>query len=327
MYSLLLGLFQRIKRSADLIEAADVTYPATKAPITRPALGTIPLRELNAKLVTVPGSDRKILLVNSRMFEVSYIMSAVAAKLVSITDSEDGMVIDYNRTTILRNAAYGTDAAHVFVRAMSNLAGIPHNQMPGIVRNELALRGTLSNAMELFIVGHEYAHLILDHADANRDREAYDSADEMIADMLGLQLMLHAVGVIAPNGSLIEAMQPEAQIAMWGADFALTCMELNTKLMSLVRDNEWKSWPSIEELLAPRHADPSMRRMLLRLSIDYFLKGTNSMETRKMVYSLGDALRLGVFTLWENEHIHIQKLYDEHHKTLVHDNDAVPFNE
>jgi hypothetical protein len=177
-----------------------------------PTIGTLPVGLLNAKIISVPGAEDTLIIVNDEVFRLPYgisktVVQAVDFKIVDqhyvhiLADADQIKNYVGSHPDIVRNfqfvvLQYLHLAAHVLDEP------IPLDTQLGQVISQLYYG--LADAVEVFIVSHEYAHLVLEHAYQRQqalalpgnhtstvsvDEKVYSWKQELEADAYGFLIM------------------------------------------------------------------------------------------------------------------------------------------
>jgi hypothetical protein len=175
----------------------------------RPVVGYLRTGQLNAVSMRVPGPDGGYLvLFEDEMVRFANELGRVVAwALPRADDSPAGRVslrlsrdaVEQRITADPATAAWFTDLVVTYA-VTGSLAGAGGQNLPP---GYLNVGGMLSDALEYFVLGHEYAHIILGHLDTAASRQgvlpvaeaeaiAYSWNQELDADWLGMVLSINA---------------------------------------------------------------------------------------------------------------------------------------
>jgi hypothetical protein len=187
-----------------------------------PIIGTLPTRLVNARALHIPESGEQLLIFDSEMFNFVIFMSKSFAGAVSPTTQGDFAALDMRRQSVLQKLNDDPEVITRFREAVLAylIEGHFENVPPYSHEGQLAaFSNHLCTATELFIVGHEYGHLLHgDFSDKQRSvafvvegRESLefppDWSLEFSADVLGADLASMALQVGGDHrlGSFIGA--------------------------------------------------------------------------------------------------------------------------
>ncbi len=171
-------------------------------------LGTLPLQELNAFACDFE-NRQKLIVLNDGLFLFLYSMGRVISSFfskVSTNKQKDYMTFDFNEKNILSNLKTNKQGHIKFVEALTLYFVYQNLSISNIYYEKdenLYLSGILWDTAELFVVAHEYSHIILDHLSPKKktikrflddESNLYEIkrnwTDEYLADELALQLTM-----------------------------------------------------------------------------------------------------------------------------------------
>lgn len=202
-YSLLQGLFDEIKESAvHLSKDNQFTFPKSLT------YGTANIGTFTAFVADFDAEKDYLLLISDGLFTFANLMAKSIGMLTIQPDSEDGKYLKFcfeensirsalknNHDAIIRFADL------IFAYTISNHPGYAKQYTPDLTL--AAISGLLRHSFELFIIGHEYGHLLLNHLDITHPKvsdkkELIDTAlnnwyEEISADTLGAYLAIGAM--------------------------------------------------------------------------------------------------------------------------------------
>jgi hypothetical protein len=205
-------------------------------------LGTLPTGQVNAITVKVPDSEDYLVLFESQLFTFCLLMSkAITGAL--LTEEKEGKFFKFSTDEehwksmiasrpVIRERFYEVLVAYL-------VTGRPANAKPYFVpKNHEVIVSSLLTPMELFILGHEYGHVIGGHLEHSQlakrmissievDLTLQNWEQEFQADALGLQLALSA--------SIKEGY--DIGLSYWGADFFFKCVQLVERGLAILTDN------------------------------------------------------------------------------------------
>ena len=214
-YNIILKLSGEIDKAAN-----DAAIPVPSHPL----LGTLPIGQINAMTIRVPGTDEFVIIFDWQLFLFALLLSKAVVRALPLVSTEDGSFqirIDSDgirSRTDSDPSVVGRFLEVVMAYAVAGDPGFAPQYFPEPQYSLLAAR--LRDCMELFVMGHEYAHIILGHLTSangavlarmnNAEEVAYSWQQEYEADMLGANLMMRAEFAG-------ERVPPDH--SYWGADF------------------------------------------------------------------------------------------------------------
>ncbi len=260
----------------------------------RPMLGTLPTGQINAKTIRVPGTDEHIILFEWQLFLFALLLSKAVARALPLTPGEPGYINVSVDPNAIRQRIYSDPS--IEARFADVVLAYAVTGKPGLAEPYFAepLYGTLTvtllSCMELFVMGHEYGHIVLEHLTTTprnvrpRLNEAeeisYSWRQEYDADLIGLELMMR----VAEGQRKIPA-----NFSYSGADLFFTAIDIMDRAVSVLNGEE----ETARKLGS--HPPNRERRWLLRRMIPR-LAGKEAAEMI-LEYALG--VQDAVDVLWE----------------------------
>ncbi|MEV6632070.1 hypothetical protein AB0M54_15100 [Actinoplanes sp. NPDC051470] len=257
---------------------------------SRPRFGTLATGQVNAMTVAVPGGGHLVLLENELLTFANLICKAIVLACPA-TEAEDGWFgfsteapahLDEDDTAVVRFTetllAYLVDGRPA--AAPQYLLGSWRQQI---------VTSLLRDAVELFVVGHEYGHIIGGHLGSARLRSAgvvpveqvdYAWQQEYEADYIGVHL-----GVLAMR----EKIEVDADYAFCGFEIFFSALDIMDRAASLLQFGD----ESARRLGS--HPPSFDRRATLRDSAVRLVGGDESGHP----LGLGRAYAAVLDTLWE----------------------------
>jgi hypothetical protein len=169
LYGLLKDLIDEITSLPKKVEASTSDVPF-------PRFGTLPLQTVNAETIQIPGSDQSIIVVNQELFFFCFEMTKLALETVEIKRGADSMLsIDLSPDACIKRI---NENPYLFKRMCAllfefsgDVGALQHDN----ARAEYGdLPITITHAMELFALSHEYVHVVSKHDAVETD--AWDVA-------------------------------------------------------------------------------------------------------------------------------------------------------
>jgi hypothetical protein len=240
-YLLLVSLKSQIEQAV-----GDLNW---KLPLS-PQVGTLPTGSVNAAACPVPNSDELLVVFEDQLFTFVLLLSKVLLRSLPFEGNRDGNLhFSTDEAAWKRNLSENPMILRRFQEVLYAylLAGKP-GSAPRYTLEEPynTIAGELITSTELFIMGHEYGHIIAGHVAHGRSSSALPDpaevpspaadpaesaqmeswAREFEADSLGLQLMLFAMkrrGIT------------NLRLAYWGADVFLSCLQVVEHGLTIMR--------------------------------------------------------------------------------------------
>jgi hypothetical protein len=236
--------------------------------LVRPVFGTLDVRSLNAMTLFVPGLRVPIVAFDQDMFSLLDGMAELFARIVTRLGDGPSAISWEER---LRDCLNEDPSA---MRALTSilLSYVARRRVSGAVpplenlsADVWLSAGGLREGMELFVVSHEYAHILMRHAPVEKsalfrlpasnkdvDVAVWSWVQENIADGIGAVISTHAALPSTRN-------LPRAYV---GGDFFLTCLTLLERAQQVLQGGH------VDERLDMKpsgsHPPAFFRRHLLR---------------------------------------------------------------
>jgi hypothetical protein len=231
-YAVMENLSEDIGKSAD---EASLVIP------TNPLLGTLPTGQINAMTLRVPGSDDYLIVFEWQLFLFALLLSKAVARALPLRQTEDeGFSFSAQKDDIAQRIDSDKSVVYRFADVLLAYAatGEPSRARPYLPEVHYGrLADVLRRSMELFVMGHEYAHIILGHLSSAQSTETTLSEAEMLeyswvqeyqADMMGSSLMIRAM----LRGGM------DASMSYWGCDFFFSAIDVMDKAVSVLKGEE-----------------------------------------------------------------------------------------
>jgi hypothetical protein len=232
------GRHQMIKFHAQRIESAAAGQGIHIA--KKPLLGTMPTGQVNAMTYLVPGTTDHIVLLERELFTFALLASKAVCGAFPIVASSptEGTLIAAGLGAAEDRIQQQPELAERFIEvAMAYaLTGRPSVARPyWPERHYQMLSGVLQRSMILFVLGHEYGHMVAGHllhvSSAGEDRSLvgvdaldYSWRQELEADVVGCRLSVAAM----------EQLGYDPVLSFWGADFFFSAMDVMDRATSLL---------------------------------------------------------------------------------------------
>lgn len=231
-----------IAQLGGLIEALE--WGAKRANIdlpTRPFFGTLRTGQVNAMTIPVPGSAERIIAFETEMFYFSHLLSKAISQafpLGSPNGHKETFSTDLKQ--IKKEIKKNQDIVHRFTDVVVSycITGRPSIAEPYafIQPKHHFLSELLGKSCNLFVLGHEYGHLIRGHLDSATAQRvnllgkevaeiSYSWNREFEADLWGMALMIP---------SMSHEKDTDLALSFWGADFFFSCVDVMDRATSLI---------------------------------------------------------------------------------------------
>lgn len=153
-YGILQGVVSEVEQTQEIHSKA-----------TMPRFGTLPTTTLNARTVIVPRTKLPLMVLNSQLFSFSYESLKVYLDLVNIHPSSGAGAIVFDSDTFNKGPSANADVvfrlSQVWEDATSHRRIIEHTKLKPDTE---VLLSEMIDAIEFFVVAHEYGHIVLHHS-------------------------------------------------------------------------------------------------------------------------------------------------------------------
>lgn len=260
---------------------------------SKPLFGTIPTGRVNGMALKIPNSSYCAILIEDGLFGFANLMCKAVARVFPFIKTDNGMMTFSTDEAAWKSELNSSDVIkdRFFDALFSYLVGgHPHMAEPYLPeRNYDSFTSLLRDSMELFILCHEYGHIISGHLDSDgkksmiagvEDEEVFLSwSEEIEADVRGLELFLN---VRANDGY-------DLALSFMGADLFFGCIEAIEKSVAILKNG------TDETSLSATHPPVSFRREALRKA----LRRSFTEEQLEGVFNLSDTAYSIVGALWK----------------------------
>jgi hypothetical protein len=229
--------------------------------------GSLPTGQVNAMAVQIPNNPYVLFLLEDGLFGfANLVCKAVAGVFPYRGTGEDGQAsFGVSMAEIESAIAAKPDAIERFLEVLLAyiVEGNPHKARPYLPEPESAiLAACLRESMEVFVLGHEFGHLIRGHIEAGRRKVALfgqtnaqqiltNWKDEFEADTTGLEILLRVQG---KKGF-------DVSVSFWGADLFFGCIDVVEKAVQILARGRISEE---NEYLSETHPPTNVRRQMLR---------------------------------------------------------------
>ena len=211
-----------------------------------PLFGTIPSGRINAMTILVRRSKEFIILFERQLFRFADEMSKIMAHVIPF----EGEIYKHLKFAVSKKEldrvekylSQHPEIEHQFKEVVTAylIKGDPNTIEPTLARwPSWTMAGILTNSAELFILGHEYGHILCGHFDHSKVVQSFIGQEQVVqvvpqwdqeheADMKGLELMIRAQ----------QRKRINSVISFWGADFFFGCIDILERGISLIETGD-----------------------------------------------------------------------------------------
>ncbi|MFE5654653.1 hypothetical protein ACFQ9H_00420 [Streptomyces sp. NPDC056517] len=274
---------------------ADRLETAFTGSFTRPVLGMLITGEINAVTLLAPDSQTHIVAFESELFMFANLFGKAVALAMPHEFREDGSIaFSPGIDDVRRHVRDSPEAARRFrdVVLAYVLRGRPSGASPYVPTQAVRVMGSiLLDGMELFVLGHEYGHVMAGHlADRKTSRRMLGTGDvdvtevaweweqEAVADIIGWKLCVGAMG--AKFG---------LELAHAGVELFFSACEVLDRAVSLLLTGEYAPDPG-----SSTHPPIDVRRGVVREQVRAELG-----ENAASLLDMGTMIQEIVDVLWE----------------------------
>ncbi|MEM3089150.1 MAG: hypothetical protein QXY22_01120, partial [Candidatus Nitrosotenuis sp.] len=255
--------------------------------IVTPHFGTVHIGSINASTISCDNGDC-LIVFEVELMTFCNLLCKIIAKTFPIYDPKDNKNIEYYKEKIIEKINQNPEIVQRFeelVVAFVTTGRAATAPQYLLEPKYYPFLDHLRLAMEVFIMGHEYAHILLGHVDANYARKDLVMTDvlsvvfswdqESNADFLGLPLMMEGLNKIGYGYS---------PISYCGAEAFFSAFEILERARCLIQfgNDEWY-WRNCSETgKISDHPPAEVRRNKLRAQMTEIF-GPRSIETSQIV--------------------------------------------
>jgi hypothetical protein len=287
-------------------------FPAQKSEVI---FGIMPLGTVNAMSIVIPKSDDFLIVFESELFTYCLLMSKIVASCMIINEKEEQFSFNMDENEIMKKIE---NDKQLLMRFQELVFGYLIDGTPGraprylvVFPYEQVVRRLL-DSMEIFILGHEYAHILLGHVghkthsraaflDDDTEVLLYKHEQEFEADFVGLFLSLGAMKIRGCDFSL----------GYWGVELFFCCDEIIEKGLCILRtgSDDWYWRGGREDGPLGTHPPAKERRDVLREIMKH--------RFGELPVKLGDLVEKIMTRLWEKTRPALIQHYLDHSKPHI----------
>ena len=265
----------------------------------RVIIGTLPTGEINARAILTPNKNHYLIIFDSEIFNFANLLSKSIAYAMKPELAMGMMVLSMNIPDIEERLAEDESVLRRFSEPIISfiLTGRVLTA-PYILKHPFSMMAKkLLDSMELFVMGHEYSHMILGHLNENnlcasalpslqKNTEFHKSwIQEFEADIKGVQIMSAACQ--SQGYHFLESFL--------GVDFFFICSMLLERGINVLKTGEDELWKFDETEFSSTHPP-----ILFRLNyIHQALKNKFDAKIYEGIMNMNRNIIGVVETLWE----------------------------
>jgi hypothetical protein len=267
----------------------------------RPLVGHLSTGQLNAVSMRVPGRSKAYLVLFEdqmshfvRRFGFT-VAQAIPRDLSADTNSERGFKISVRAMTerIEANPEIADRFADIVVTyAVTGRIGLRGDPLPP---GYVGLAAVLHDSLTYFVLGHEYAHIMLGHLDTTAARKGvlpateaealvYSWQQELIADFLGMILSLNAS---------IDHNKVDFGMAFWGIGLFFDALDVMDRAVSLLQTGD----ENVRQLGS--HPPSDLRKQRMRESLSKMAESAYYAESVRRALGMDEIQTEITRLLWE----------------------------
>lgn len=216
-------------------------------PAERPVLGTLRTGQVNAMTIKVPGTNEFVVALDNQLFIFANLICKIIVPALRTTAGD----FDFDYERLERRIVENQEISELFVELVLGFAqqGRVAMRRPYVVDpNQAEVAGYLERSMELFIIGHEYGHVVngdlndssehVRRAVASHDVETLDYSwrQEFKADQHGLTVSI--LSIVPSDTEAARRQAGSLVFASGGGDLFFTAIDIMDRATSLLRTGD-----------------------------------------------------------------------------------------
>lgn len=249
-------------RATDLEEVAEEIGAKL---VARPVLGTLPHGQFNALAIEVPGATEHLVVFHRGVFGlINLVAKAVAATLPPTDPKHAGVSFDLDRERVMhalrRDGTPAQRLADFLVGYI--LAGHPHAAEQYFLRQPSAtLAALLARGGQLFVLGHEYGHIVAGHLEhsAHSERRLGPRSVDVLRPDWRLEYEADDIGMRFALASLRTKSRLDLALSYCGIDLVFSALALVERALATLIHGA-----PAENAGSDTHPPPALRRNVLR---------------------------------------------------------------
>lgn len=230
----------------------------------RPVFGTLPSHRVNAMSIALPQSNEYLIVFESQMFNFLNSMSKIVARAIPFKGSEGEFSLfspdDINVDKTYIDNVCITDLFSEVILSYLSQGKSEHGYLLE-EKYELLANGLLQYS-EIFVLGHEYGHIIAGHLSKGKkqaislygkklEEVVFDMVQELEADNIGLGIMLGVANkelmgnlrMMSDRERNLDEQTRHMSPRLWGGDFFFSCAEVLERSIALLRTGDESNRP------------------------------------------------------------------------------------
>ena len=296
-YSLITSIASEVEESLELVG---------RSLHHSPLFGTLPSGRVNGIAVSVPDTPHRLVILEDGLFGFTNLMcKAVASAFPDTEPHQDGKLgFSADENDVMACLAANPEVTNRFFEALVAyvVMGHPHKAPPYVARrNAMHLGAVLRESMQLFVIGHEYGHIVSGHldggkvskqmvADGKMNIVATNWMQEIEADAIGLEVL----------GNVRMRQGYDLPLSLWGADAFFGCVDVVERTVSILREGE------ISTRFSDSHPPTPLRREKIRQIISDNIDDEGKVEA---ILQLSKSVEIVIESIWKSIQPAIEKMY------------------
>ncbi|MDA0184315.1 hypothetical protein OJ997_28680 [Solirubrobacter phytolaccae] len=235
----------------------------------RPVFGTLPLGQLNASAIAVPDSSEHLIVFQKGLFGfMNLLAKAVAASLPWVDEPEGGGVsfstdVDKIREHLKSDSEPAARLAD-FV-ASYVVEGDPHRSQQYFLGGPaMRLAEILRYGGELFVLAHEYGHIVSGHLESDhRTEQVADETLTIVSEPWVKEHQADYIGMILAVSTMHHEKDLDIAMAFGAVDLVFSAMALVDAALGVVAVNDPEATARSDT-----HPPAQLRQAMLREMLD-----------------------------------------------------------
>jgi hypothetical protein len=216
------AFFYPVARDLNLL-VADAAQSVVGRTVAPQRIGTLASRNIQAEIITDGPSKTPVIVVNTYLLLFCDILQKIALETLAVNRAGDHIEIESKSkdelAEELRRHRLPVEHFAMAVEAFHRNLLPPHFELPP---EKLALQELLEG-IELFVIGHEYGHIVMESR--GLDRAVHPWVRELQADCLGVRFLSAAAG-LRPVSRHFSISSPSREYVKTGALFYLAMIDM-----------------------------------------------------------------------------------------------------
>lgn len=257
----------------------------------RPLFGTLPTGQVNGATYLVPGTTEHVVVLEKELFTFALLLSKAICCTLPLDAGTRAATFATDVDDIKRRIEQQPELAERFTELILayTITGRPSTARPyWPERPYQTLAGVLRRSIELFVLGHEYGHVVAGHllempaTSEDATAIAYSWRQEYAADEIGIMLCLR----------VMDEFGCDTAMSFWGADGYFSGIDIMDRATSLLLHG----YEERQKLSS--HPPSQERREHLRQALPELLNPRNGADEHAKATGLGSVVAAIVDELW-----------------------------